>query len=173
MKPKLCWTTVILGTNGVSWSAALIVTSSTVSSFCCSCVCSAPLVSQLLYFIWNIHVPYIKAENKVKIILQFGFILFYLFRSISNKTYYQTTVNFFENNVMHCRQMCLCLSLCLLLSASGIWLSNFEDSTVVLFIPFESLEWYNPYFQAFVVFFTYIIIFQVICVLLPIIEIWT
>lgn len=46
-------------------------------------------------------------------------------------------------------------------TASGIWLSNFEDSTVVLFIPFESLEWYNPYFQAFVVFFTYIIIFQV------------
>lgn len=69
--------------------------------------------------------------------------------------------------------MYLCLLLCLLLSASGIWLSNFEDSTVVLFIPFESLEWYNPYFQAFVVFFTYIIIFQVICVLLPIIEIWT
>ncbi|XP_011442077.1 phospholipid-transporting ATPase VD isoform X3 [Magallana gigas] len=66
-----------------------------------------------------------------------------------------------NRDVIYC--VILLLFLCLFCAiASGIWLSNFEDSTVVLFIPFESLEWYNPYFQAFVVFFTYIIIFQTV-----------
>lgn len=46
-------------------------------------------------------------------------------------------------------------------SVSAVWLGAFEDSTIVPFIPFESEEWYNPYFQGFVVFFTYIILFQV------------
>lgn len=66
-----------------------------------------------------------------------------------------------NRDVIYC--VILLLFLCLFCAiASGVWLSNFEDSTVVLFIPFESLEWYNPYFQAFVVFFTYIIIFQTV-----------
>ncbi|XP_061165426.1 phospholipid-transporting ATPase VD-like isoform X2 [Saccostrea echinata] len=66
-----------------------------------------------------------------------------------------------NRDVIYC--VILLLFLCLFCAiASGIWLSNFEDSTTVLFIPFESLEWYNPYFQGFVVFFTYIIIFQTV-----------
>lgn len=166
MKPKLCWIIVILAISGVSWSDALTVTSSTASFFCCSCVCSVPLVSHFKHTgIW-----YYKTENKVKIILHFCFICLDHFLKIK-LPYHQTTVNFFEKNEMPCRNVCQFVWL--LLSASGVWLSNFEDSTVVLFIPFESLEWYNPYFQAFVVFFTYIIIFQVIHVLLHSIEVWT
>jgi hypothetical protein len=46
-------------------------------------------------------------------------------------------------------------------TGSALWLGQYEDSTVVPFIPFESSEQFNPYFQAFIVFFTYIIIFQV------------
>ncbi|XP_056012522.1 phospholipid-transporting ATPase VD-like isoform X2 [Ostrea edulis] len=66
-----------------------------------------------------------------------------------------------NRDVIYC--VILLLFLCLFCAiASGIWLNDFEDSTTVLFIPFESLEWYNPYFQAFVVFFTYIIIFQTV-----------
>ena len=48
-----------------------------------------------------------------------------------------------------------------LITGSAVWLGAFEDSTIVPFIPFEGEEWYNPYFQGFVVFFTYIILFQV------------
>ncbi|XP_069129407.1 phospholipid-transporting ATPase VA-like isoform X2 [Argopecten irradians] len=46
--------------------------------------------------------------------------------------------------------------------ASGIWLGGYSDRHLVPFIPYESDEWYNPYFQAFVVFFTYIIIYQTV-----------
>ncbi|OWF44221.1 phospholipid-transporting ATPase VA [Mizuhopecten yessoensis] len=46
--------------------------------------------------------------------------------------------------------------------ASGIWLGGYKDRHLVPFIPYESDEWYNPYFQAFVVFFTYIIIYQTV-----------
>lgn len=53
------------------------------------------------------------------------------------------------------------LFLCFFCAAgSALWLGQYEDSTVIPFIPYESKEQFNPYFQAFVVFFTYIIIFQ-------------
>ncbi|KAL4230408.1 putative phospholipid-transporting ATPase VB [Mactra antiquata] len=53
------------------------------------------------------------------------------------------------------------LFLCFFCAAgSALWLGQFEDSTLIPFIPFESSEQFNPYFQAFIVFFTYIIIFQ-------------
>ncbi|XP_053399263.1 phospholipid-transporting ATPase VA-like isoform X2 [Mercenaria mercenaria] len=53
------------------------------------------------------------------------------------------------------------LFLCFFCAAgSALWLGQYEDSTAIPFIPFESSEQFNPYFQAFIVFFTYIIIFQ-------------
>ncbi|XP_052793308.1 phospholipid-transporting ATPase VB-like isoform X2 [Mya arenaria] len=53
------------------------------------------------------------------------------------------------------------LFLCFFCAAgSALWLGQYEDSTAIMFIPFESSEQFNPYFQAFIVFFTYIIIFQ-------------
>ena len=49
----------------------------------------------------------------------------------------------------------------MLFTASALWLGSYNDRQTVPFIPFEGDEWYNPYFQGFVVFFTYIIIYQV------------
>ena len=47
------------------------------------------------------------------------------------------------------------------IAGSALWLGQYTDSTQILFIPYESTEQFNPYFNAFIVFFTYIIIFQV------------
>ncbi|XP_052278161.1 phospholipid-transporting ATPase VA-like isoform X2 [Dreissena polymorpha] len=53
------------------------------------------------------------------------------------------------------------LFLCFFCAAgSALWLSQFEDSKAIMFIPFENSEQFNPYFQAFLVLLTYIIIFQ-------------
>ncbi|XP_076117823.1 phospholipid-transporting ATPase VD-like isoform X3 [Mytilus galloprovincialis] len=66
-----------------------------------------------------------------------------------------------NRDVIYC--VVLLLLMCFLSAImSAVWLGAFEDSTIVPFIPFESEEWYNPYFQGFVVFFTYIILFQTV-----------
>ncbi|KAK3100160.1 hypothetical protein FSP39_015575 [Pinctada imbricata] len=66
-----------------------------------------------------------------------------------------------NQDVIYC--VVLLLLLCFVCAiAAGLFLGEYKDSTIVLFIPFESAEWYNPYFQGFVVFFTYIIIFQTV-----------
>lgn len=53
------------------------------------------------------------------------------------------------------------LFLCFFCAAgSALWLGQYTDSTQIMFIPYESTEQFNPYFNAFIVFFTYIIIFQ-------------
>ncbi|XP_046566596.1 phospholipid-transporting ATPase VD-like [Haliotis rubra] len=49
---------------------------------------------------------------------------------------------------------------------SGIWLSNFngltDNTNYVPFIPFGDLDKFNPVYQGFIVFWTYIIIFQTV-----------
>lgn len=66
-----------------------------------------------------------------------------------------------NRDVIYC--VVLLLLMCFVSAiSSAVWLGSFKDSTIVPFIPFESEEWYNPYFQGFVVFFTYIILFQTV-----------
>ena len=51
------------------------------------------------------------------------------------------------------------------ISGSGIWLADYngltDNTNLVPFIPFGDLDQYSPLFQGFIVFWTYIIIFQV------------
>ncbi|KAL5011267.1 hypothetical protein ScPMuIL_009818 [Solemya velum] len=64
-----------------------------------------------------------------------------------------------NRDVIYC--VILLLFLCLFCAvSSGIWLGTYTDNNKIIFIPFQDEDMYNPFYQGFIVFFTYIIIFQ-------------